>query len=190
MSVNWDTLTLYGQSGWSSTPPPPAPVGPPTAILGAPPTRQLNQSAYPAGQVAPNTQAAQPKPGRAPRPTPAPPYMPGNEHHAIGARIKNMPTPGGIGALVLLLLVLLFVLVPTNGARTRAQLMWDVARGDAELPGDYQPAGGDIAGIIGGPVGGPQSVVTQAPAQASNGAPSAPTPQPYSPLVPSTWMVM
>lgn len=50
------------------------------------------------------------------------------------ARIRAMPTPGGLGILVLILVLLLFFLVAVNGKQTRAELLMDVALGEASLP--------------------------------------------------------
>lgn len=50
-------------------------------------------------------------------------------------RLAHLPTPGGLGAMFLLLLVLLLVLVPVgNTTQTRLQLMWQVLLGQEALP--------------------------------------------------------
>ena len=48
--------------------------------------------------------------------------------------VPSLPTPGGIGLLLLIVLVLLFAIVPmgSNG-QTRLQLMWNVLAGKAQF---------------------------------------------------------
>lgn len=75
-------------------------------------------------------------------------------------RISNLPTPGGIGALVLILIVLLFVIVPVNGNKTRLGLLWDVSLGQAKLPKT-----GSGSGPIPDAEGGTGSGPTPDPAQ-------------------------
>lgn len=86
-------------------------------------------------------------------------------------RIRNMPTPGGIGVLVLALLVMLFLIVPVNGKKTRANLLFDVGRGEARLDAigtenDSMPTGDTTpAGLNTGTGSGPITPSPSTPAQ-------------------------
>ena len=94
----------------------------------------------------------------------------------VGSRVRGLPAPGGIGALVVILMILLLALIPVGGANeTRLQLMYDVLRGDRGLPlpitssssaGGYGP--GTIIGpfqppIIGGSGGGGVNIIPDTP---------------------------
>lgn len=54
---------------------------------------------------------------------------------AINAHAVKIPSPGGIGALLVILLTLVLVLIPVGGmGETRLNLLYDVLRGARGLP--------------------------------------------------------
>jgi hypothetical protein len=96
-------------------------------------------------------------------------------------RFRNMPTPGGIGMLVLILVVLLFALVAVNGKSTRLNLLFDVGTGTKRLPSEgnnnaNMPTGdtNTTTTSFTGTVGAPQTPTTPALVI----PPSSPSPAP------------
>jgi hypothetical protein len=58
-----------------------------------------------------------------------------NWSRRLNAQVMKLPSPGGIAALTVILLVLVMVLIPVGGVNeTRLQLMFDVLRGERGLP--------------------------------------------------------
>lgn len=49
--------------------------------------------------------------------------------------VSSWPVPGGLGLMLLFLVILLVIMVPVNGSKTRAQLVWDTLRGKVKTPG-------------------------------------------------------
>lgn len=49
--------------------------------------------------------------------------------------VSGWPVPGGLGLMLLFLVILLVIMVPVNGSKTRAQLIWDTLRGKVKTPG-------------------------------------------------------
>lgn len=70
---------------------------------------------------------------------------------------ESVPTPGGIGILLLLIFLFLWAIVPVNGKRTRAELLWLTLMGQttmADAPEGGTTSGGTGSGGIGS--GGPE----------------------------------
>ncbi len=53
--------------------------------------------------------------------------------------VSSRPTPGGISALLVVLIFFLFVIVPVNGKYTRLQLIWLTLTGHTKLPTPKKP---------------------------------------------------
>lgn len=73
--------------------------------------------------------------------------------------VVSLPTPGGLGTLILIIVVLFLILIPATGrGETRALLLWDVLLGRKQMPGSTPaPATGQSA----------QDVITQAAVSAA-----------------------
>lgn len=56
-------------------------------------------------------------------------------------RVANLPTPGGAGAMLLILLAMIFFIIPVSAGYTRAQLLWLTFLGKTTLPSTATPAG-------------------------------------------------
>lgn len=65
--------------------------------------------------------------------------------HAQAQRLGSLPTPGGVGALLLGLLGLVSLTVPVNGSSTRFNLLWLTLTGKTKLP-----SAGAVSGSAGG----------------------------------------
>ena len=63
--------------------------------------------------------------------------------------LAGLSTPGGIGGLVLVLIVLLFVLVPVKGKDTRLSLLWKALMGQEVVPLDPKTPTYDIPAHLG-----------------------------------------
>ena len=119
---------------------------------------------------------------------------------ALSERVGKLPTPGGIGFLLVGILFFWFAIIPVNGANTRLSLLWEMVQGNTSLP--KKPTAGDtisnaisnsggtwnnpllpiVAPIIGGVIGsgsGPTNVpATTGVASGAEGRPQAVRPRP------------
>jgi len=65
--------------------------------------------------------------------------------------VVGLPTPAGLGTLILIIVVLFLILIPATGrGETRTLLLWDVLLGKKQMPGTTQtaPAGSNPADLI------------------------------------------
>jgi hypothetical protein len=57
-------------------------------------------------------------------------------------KLANLPTPGGSGAIFLILILFVFLIVPVAAGYTRMQLFWLTILGRTSLPADSAPSSG------------------------------------------------
>jgi hypothetical protein len=83
--------------------------------------------------------------------------------------VKSLPSPGGLGLILLVILAFFLILVPaTSAGETRALLLWDVLLGKKVITKDTAPAGSSSSNpnyegaVIAGALGGTGEGVVQA----------------------------
>lgn len=110
-----------------------------------------------------------------------------NKVEAVAERVGNFPTPGGLFALFVVLLLFVFLIVPVNGGLTRAQLFWLTLLGRTRLPQGAEPAsGGDAGGTSGGSSSGGGGFAST-PAGATGGGPTGVPLAPALPVLPKLY---
>lgn len=158
-----------GSAGSGGNNPPAPPAGDPPTLPAPPPATPPAPASGSAPAPAPATRTRKPRAPKAPE-TPAPPpdtvvnIKPKAQN--VVDKIEDLPTPGGLVLLLVIIALFLFAIVPVSGNKTRLRLLWDTVRGKTSLPEPTQAnaSSSSIAnnilpgGIDNTPVGVPPSL--------------------------------